>query len=145
MRWWTLSLLPALVAAATSDCIGENAVNPTCSSNEAAHKRDIFYIGFRYVNDPTFNGDLIYDQMYVEKLVPASGIRQPYPLVFFHGGGTSGVVSDPPSSGLPDRDTNEAASSVVAANPGQPRGLGVMVPRARLRVLHRRRDIGREE
>lgn len=96
MRWWTASLLPAVVIAAVAspqtDCTAENAVSPKCSSHEALHRRDFFYIGGRYIYDATFRGNVLVDQMYVEKLTPASGICQPYPLVFVHGGGTSGVV-----------------------------------------------------
>ena len=35
---------------------------------------------------------MINDQ-YVEELTPAGGVKHPYPIVFFHGGGVSGAVS----------------------------------------------------
>lgn len=42
---------------------------------------------------PVLGGNLVYDQLYVEKLIPAAGgVKQPYPLVFFHGGGSAGNV-----------------------------------------------------
>lgn len=87
-------LLPLLASGAypvSNDCVGVNAVRPGCVSNEALYRRDVFYLGGHYL--PAFGGNIFVDQLYVEKLVPASGIRQPYPLVFIHGGGISGVVS----------------------------------------------------
>ncbi|KAL1617404.1 hypothetical protein SLS56_011020 [Neofusicoccum ribis] len=77
-------------SSANSTCVGVNAIAPGCSSNESLHYRDFFYVGGRYVNSAA--GNLTYDQLYVEKLTPASGVTQPKPVVFFHGGGTSGVT-----------------------------------------------------
>lgn len=97
MAWWTvfLALLLAFVVGGAETvakgCVGANALRPSCPSSEAQHQRDVFYVGGRYI--PFAGGNILVDQLYVEKLVPASGIRQPYPLVFFHGGGPSGVVS----------------------------------------------------
>ncbi|GME41799.1 alpha beta-hydrolase [Neofusicoccum parvum] len=71
-------------------CTGINAVSPACVSSESTHYRDIFYVGGRYVE--TILGNATYDQLYVEKLTPAAGVLQPNPVVFFHGGGTSGVT-----------------------------------------------------
>ena len=35
----------------------------------------------------------MFDQLYVEKLIPTGGgVKQPCPLVFFHGGGSAGTV-----------------------------------------------------
>ncbi|KAF2145320.1 uncharacterized protein K452DRAFT_264232 [Aplosporella prunicola CBS 121167] len=74
----------------TTSCEGINAIAPGCKSNESLHYRDFFYIGGRYVDSAA--GNLTYDQIYVEKLTPAAGVTQPKPMVFFHGGGTSGVT-----------------------------------------------------
>jgi hypothetical protein len=81
----------ASVALAVADCTGINAIAPECASQEALHQRDFFYIGGHYVAGPA--GNLTYDQLYVEKLTPATGVNQSNPVVLFHGGGTSGVVS----------------------------------------------------
>ncbi|KAG9531197.1 alpha/beta-hydrolase, partial [Aureobasidium melanogenum] len=78
------------VALAATDCIGINAIAPGCASREALHTRDFFYIGGRYVAGAA--GNLTYDQLYVEKLTPANGVKQSKPIVLFHGGGTSGVT-----------------------------------------------------
>ncbi|KAI4272470.1 MAG: hypothetical protein LQ337_005286 [Flavoplaca oasis] len=74
-------------------CIGLKAVNPRCRPQETAYHREYFYIGGRYVPYPVLGGNLVYDQLYVEKLIPTGGgVKQPYPLVFFHGGGSAGSV-----------------------------------------------------
>ena len=91
-----LVCLFTLVATASSyspHCVGGEAIRPNCSSSEATYRRDAFYVGGRYVYSATLRGNLVYDQMYVEKLTPASGISHPHPLLFFHGGGPSGAVS----------------------------------------------------
>ncbi|KKY16233.1 hypothetical protein UCDDS831_g07171 [Diplodia seriata] len=72
------------------ECSGVNAISPACSTGESLHYRDIFYVGGHYVE--TTAGNLTYDQLYVEKLTPADGVSQPNPVIFFHGGGTSGVT-----------------------------------------------------
>ncbi|KAI4137091.1 MAG: hypothetical protein LQ341_005281 [Variospora aurantia] len=79
-------------APATHDCVGLKGVNPRCRSKEAAYQREYFYIGGRYVPSPVFGGNLVVDQLYVEKLIPSKGVYQPYPLVFFHGGGSAGSI-----------------------------------------------------
>ena len=84
-------LLGSANAEASSDCVGINAISPSCKSNESLHYRDFFYIGGRYVESAA--GNLTYDQIYVEKLTPAAGVTQPKPVVFFHGGGTSNSAS----------------------------------------------------
>lgn len=84
-----LGLAPLIHAL---DCTGLKGVNPQCRPQEAAYHREYFYIGGRYVFDPTLRGTLTYDQLYVEKLIPVRGIRQRYPIVFFHGGGSAGSV-----------------------------------------------------
>ncbi|KAL1651894.1 hypothetical protein SLS58_000017 [Diplodia intermedia] len=80
----------ALAASSNSSCVGVNAIAPSCKSNESLHYRDVFYVGGRYVN--TASGNLTYDQIYVEKLTPAAGVKQPKPMVFFHGGGATGTT-----------------------------------------------------
>ena len=78
-----------------SDCVGVNGLSPKCRPVEAAHHREVYYVGGRYeVNASTGLQSLI-DQVYVEKLTPNNYSRRrfPYPLVFFHGGGYSGTVS----------------------------------------------------
>lgn len=81
---------PERRAAGVANCTGINAVAPGCASNEVLARRDFFYVGGHYVNSAA--GNLTYDQLYVEKITPAA-VNQSKPIVFFHGGGTSGVVS----------------------------------------------------
>lgn len=87
----SLSILDGANATSNSTCTGINAISPSCKSNESLYYRDFFYVGGRYVDSVL--GNLTYDQIYVEKLSPAGGVTQPKPIIFFHGGGTSGVVS----------------------------------------------------
>ncbi|XMA20213.1 hypothetical protein WAI453_013004 [Rhynchosporium graminicola] len=86
------SALLACVAGTghAEDCSGINAIKPACKSREANHQRDVFWVGGHNVAGPL--GLLTYDQMYVEKLTPEKRVKQPYPLVFFHGGGVSGAT-----------------------------------------------------
>lgn len=72
------------------DCRGVKGVSLRCSSNEVPYRRDIFYVGGRYIK--TQFGNVTVDQVYVEKLSPISGTTKPNPLVFFHGGGMSGTT-----------------------------------------------------
>ena len=65
------------------------------ASNEAFHQRDIFYIGGQYVYNPTLGGTILTSEQYVEKLTPAGGVHQKYPLLLVHSGGPSGTVLDP--------------------------------------------------
>lgn len=81
------------ISSATEDahtqCDGVNALSPSCHSRESLHYRDFFYIGGRYTkgdSGPT-TGTVLVDQVYVEKLTPAFGVRQPRPVVFVHPGG----------------------------------------------------------
>ncbi|WYZ35732.1 hypothetical protein EsH8_X_000379 [Colletotrichum jinshuiense] len=90
----------AAQALASSNCTGVNAISTKCVSKEAAHTRDFFYVGGRYIE--TASGNVTVDQLYVEKLVPVStaagarrrrrGAAATKPIVFFHGGGTTGVT-----------------------------------------------------
>ena len=63
------------------------------SSAEALHRRNIFYVGGEYVFNATQGGTILINDQYVEELTPARGVKHPYPIVFFHGGGVSGAVS----------------------------------------------------
>ncbi|KAF5010155.1 hypothetical protein FDECE_3648 [Fusarium decemcellulare] len=56
---------------------------------EAPSVRSSLYVGGAYVADGT-GGHVFRDQMYVEKLVPAAGVRQPDPIVLIHGQGQTG-------------------------------------------------------
>lgn len=87
---FSASIWSAALGRATLDCSGVQAINPRCASNEAPYRRDLFYVGGRYMNMTL--GNVTVDQVYVEKLSPVVGARQPHPLVFFHGGGTSGAT-----------------------------------------------------
>ncbi|KAK8233177.1 hypothetical protein HDK77DRAFT_499853 [Phyllosticta capitalensis] len=72
-----------------AQCDGVNALSPSCQSRESLHYRDFFYIGGRYTkgdSGPT-TGTVLVDQVYVEKLTPALGVRQPRPVIFVHPGG----------------------------------------------------------
>ena len=63
------------------------------SSAEALHRRNVFYVGGEYVFNATQGGTILINDQYVERLTPAGGVKHPYPIVFFHGGGVSGAVS----------------------------------------------------
>lgn len=76
--------------ASDLNCTGVAAISPRCNSSETGYKRDAFSVGGRYIT-ATSGSDYAAGQLYVEKLTPLGGVRQPYPLVFFHGGGSSGV------------------------------------------------------
>lgn len=80
--------LPGRSDNSTLDCTGILALSPGCSSNQAPYARDVFYVGGRYYEDAS--GNRTTDQLYVEKLTPTA-VTQSKPVVFFHGGGTSGV------------------------------------------------------
>jgi hypothetical protein len=88
---WALLFVGFAAVARATDCSGINAIKPQCKSSESSYTRDVFWIGGKYVNAAI--GLLTYDQMYVEKLTPSKGVKKPFPLVLFHGGGISGAVS----------------------------------------------------
>ncbi|KAK2048022.1 alpha/beta-hydrolase [Colletotrichum somersetense] len=83
---------------ALGDCAGVDAISTKYASKEAAHTRDFFYVGGRYVEGAS--GNVTVDQLYVEKLAPIDigrsrrrrGVAATKPIVFFHGGGTTGVT-----------------------------------------------------
>jgi pimeloyl-ACP methyl ester carboxylesterase len=82
-----IHVLASFVSAQLSNCTGLNAISPHCKSAESAYTRDFFYVGGRAIS--TAAGDFTADKLYVEKIVPVSGLLKPTPLVFFHGGGCS--------------------------------------------------------
>ncbi|KAL8676450.1 MAG: hypothetical protein Q9186_007026 [Xanthomendoza sp. 1 TL-2023] len=61
-------------------------------SFEAQHQRTVFWTGGEYIFDQTLNGTIFANQMYVEQLTPAKGIKKPHPLVFLPGGGSTGAL-----------------------------------------------------
>ncbi|KAJ5100199.1 hypothetical protein N7456_006251 [Penicillium angulare] len=57
-----------------------------CAAIEFPHTRTYFYAGGSYTQRD--NGEhILTDQIYVEHLMPVSGVTQPYPILFIHGGG----------------------------------------------------------
>lgn len=58
---------------------------------EAPHIRTYFYIGGEYAKDEK-GGHFFRDQMYVEKLVPAQGVTQKFPIIMMHGNCMTGTV-----------------------------------------------------
>lgn len=80
---------PRTSPSQSADCTGINAVSPSCATSETSYHRDVFYVGGRWIE--TTSGNITADQLYVEKLTPAQGVRQSKPIVFFHGGAVSGV------------------------------------------------------
>ena len=61
-------------------------------TDEALHRRNVFYVGGQYVFNAANNGTIAANQMYVEQLTPEKGVTKPYPLVFLHGGGLTGTT-----------------------------------------------------
>ncbi|KAF5365286.1 hypothetical protein D9758_005337 [Tetrapyrgos nigripes] len=55
-----------------------------------AHYREYFYVGYSYVPQ-SGNTSIADGQIYVERLSPASGTTQPYPILFIHGSGMTGT------------------------------------------------------
>ncbi|GKT49590.1 putative secreted lipase [Colletotrichum spaethianum] len=92
-----LGAAAAVKALASGNCTGVQAISTKCASKEAAHTRDFFYVGGRYIEGAS--GNVTVDQLYVEKLVPVDagrsrrrGVPATKPIIFFHGGGTTGVT-----------------------------------------------------
>ncbi|KAL8771628.1 MAG: hypothetical protein Q9194_004844 [Teloschistes cf. exilis] len=55
---------------------------------ESPSQRSYFYVGGKYTDDGKGDGQHIFtDQIYVEQLLPANGIRHSWPLVFIQGAG----------------------------------------------------------
>lgn len=59
------------------------------------HVRTYFYAGGEYAEDGK-GGHLFHNQMYVEKLVPAPGVTQKWPIVLMHGNCMTGTVRPSP-------------------------------------------------
>ncbi|KAI1861410.1 uncharacterized protein JN550_010790 [Neoarthrinium moseri] len=78
-RYNALYLLLCIFAVASVDL---------AFAGETAHVREYFFVGGQYVN--TSAGTLFQNQIYVEKLSP-SQVKQPYPIIFLHGGGQDGT------------------------------------------------------
>ncbi|KHO00426.1 uncharacterized protein MAM_01204 [Metarhizium album ARSEF 1941] len=57
---------------------------------EVPHVRTYFYAGGEYVEDGKGN-HFLHNQMYVEKLVPARGVTQAWPIVLMHGNCMTGA------------------------------------------------------
>ncbi|KAG8530173.1 uncharacterized protein KY384_005656 [Bacidia gigantensis] len=72
-------------APALDSLIGEGA------NQEALAQRTFFYNGGSYVYNETIGGTISVGKQYVEKLTPSCGVKQKHPIVFFHGGGDTGV------------------------------------------------------
>ncbi|MEQ1574066.1 MAG: alpha/beta fold hydrolase [Vicinamibacterales bacterium] len=62
--------------------------NITTFSTESIGRMGHFYVGGKYVGEP--GKEVMSGAMYVEVWVPKQ-VRQPYPIVFFHGNGQSSV------------------------------------------------------
>jgi hypothetical protein len=59
---------------------------------QTPHTRKYFYVGGEYVTSTT--GDhVMKNEMYVEELTPVGGSTKPFPLMFIHGLGQTGTVS----------------------------------------------------
>ena len=78
--------------ALVSICFAFNVLCEPASSNEALHKRSIYYYGGQYVYNATLGGTILTNDEYVEVLTPAQGVKQKFPIVLVHGGGPSGAV-----------------------------------------------------
>ena len=91
-----------LVTVATA-LLGGASAHPQLEARDAAacgtevpYIRTYFYAGGKYVDDGA-GGHIFRDQMYVEKLVPSTGVTQETPIVFIHGQGQTGTVSCHPT------------------------------------------------
>jgi hypothetical protein len=89
-----LGALPLSTSASppTNDCTGVKGISPRCSSQESAHHRDVFYVGGGYVDSGIPGQQIWSDQLYVEKLTPATKAKKnPYPMVFVSAGVNTGA------------------------------------------------------
>src|ERR1700712_1993668 len=59
---------------------------------QTPHTRQYFYVGGEYVTATT-GEHVMENEMYVEELSPVGGSTKPFPLVFIHGLGQTGTVS----------------------------------------------------
>lgn len=104
-------------------------------SAEALHRRQVFYLGAQYVTNSTTNFTTAVNQMYVEQLLPAAGVSQSNPIVFFHGGGFTGVVSRSTMTRREIDEPDRVRQTDVVTNARQSPGLGILFPEQRLRGL----------
>jgi hypothetical protein len=74
------------------NCQGINAISPKCKGPEAAYEREYFYVGGRYIYNATTNITLLTWQLFVEKLTPPDGVKQPHPVILMTAGVPSGAV-----------------------------------------------------
>jgi hypothetical protein len=79
-----LRLLLLAITIATAAC-------SSSGGGSVAHTRDVMYVGGSYTSDGA-GGHIFTNQMYVEKLMPAAGSTQPYPIVLIHGQAQTGTV-----------------------------------------------------
>jgi pimeloyl-ACP methyl ester carboxylesterase len=89
-----LGALPLSTSAgsSTSDCTGVKGISPKCSSQESAYHRNVFYVGGGYVDSGISGQQMWSDQLYVEKLTPATKAKEkPYPIVFVSAGVNTGA------------------------------------------------------
>ncbi|KAI1341201.1 Alpha/beta hydrolase family-domain-containing protein [Xylariaceae sp. FL0016] len=63
---------------------------PPHTQCQVAHFRDYFYTGGHYTRDGE-SGYVYAEQMYVERLQPATGVTQQFPLVLMHGQAQTGT------------------------------------------------------
>lgn len=95
MRLLQCALLGVFGAAAVvhgADCVGINGIRPECTSVETPYRRDVFFVGGKYVPYGNTTQSITSGQVYVEKLTPLAGVNQTYPLVFVTAGIPSGAV-----------------------------------------------------
>jgi hypothetical protein len=85
-------LLIATVAGNSTNCTGINAISPNCRGPETTYQREYFYVGGQYVYNATTNLTLLTRQLYVEKLTPPGGVKQPHPVILMTAGVPSGAV-----------------------------------------------------
>ncbi|KAF5017874.1 hypothetical protein F66182_10169 [Fusarium sp. NRRL 66182] len=82
---------PLLVAALLGPCSAYSGSPDTSpEGSETPCIRSYFYAGGDYVEDGSGGGHIFRDQMYVEKLVPFSGVIQDEPIVLIHGQAQTG-------------------------------------------------------
>lgn len=93
LRFLAAGLAAVLSVSSATDCAGIQALSPRCKSAEVPYTRDYFYVGGEYVPSAIPGQSMMSGQMYVEKLTPARGVNQTYPLVFISAGVPSGTAS----------------------------------------------------
>jgi pimeloyl-ACP methyl ester carboxylesterase len=86
---FVIALLGCLLAIVGPDAWAQAPPSaiPTVSHDNVA-RHGFFYAGGKYVGEP--GREVMHGAMYVEVMVPRE-IRQPYPIVFLHGAGQTGV------------------------------------------------------